>query len=214
MLKHELHESGYMQYEKNMTYSLMKKLWAVFTLSIMFITFWLAWFSFLSVIMEPIAIGMGLFVDVHISIQFFIFAVLAIYAHLIITRFIMTLFCKNKAKGVGVRVKDTVSLMPTCYCREALKPGQYILTYTLSIFVIYTALFVFWFFTLATGIFISILFFMIFVTPDIVLTFYIIYIKATQRPEYISVDDHIYLTLYFPTHEFERKNKKKKLNKA
>lgn len=124
--------------------------------------------------------------------------VVALLVYLVATRLLMMIFCKNKKKSnsMAIRVKDTITHIPTSYCREALKPWQFVFAYISSILIVYGSLFLYWFYTFQLVTLASIFIIMLYISPDLVMVLYIIYIKITNRVAYISIEEHIIIHVY------------------
>lgn len=207
MIKYDLTEKGYFKTEKIMNNSILRIFWAFFTIAASVFTFWLAWILFAQNQSNDIRDG-GSFaatLDNSLTLVYFFLIPIGLTIYLIFTRFLMKSFCKNKSESMSVRSNDTITLLPMSYCREALKPWQFVVTYAVSLAVVYIPLFTWWFLYHGVGTFVTIFFIMIYVAPDIVLVFYILYVKLTEGADYISVDDHIRLTLYSKDNFWKRK---------
>ena len=202
MVKHELNERGYAKIEKKMNMALLRFLWAIFTVGSTASTFWLGW---VLIVRDQDAESLASieFSDLNVAI-YLIIMVAALSLYFIITRLLMTLFCENKSTCISVRVKDTITFIPTSYCREALKPWQFIISYTVPLLVIYMLLFVWWYLSLEVASAFAIFLVMLFIMPDMVMVLYILYIMLTERPDYIAVDEHIIITVYKNTAKLKR----------
>ena len=193
MVKHELKEKGYEMTQKRMNLTLLRLLWAIFTIASTASTFFLGWFLFMRYgDIESLSVE---FADLNVVI-YFVIMIAAFAVYFIITRLLMTLFSKNKSTCISIRVKDTITFLPTAYCREALKPWQFIVSYIVPLFIIYTSLFMWWFVSFEVASAFVIFLVMLYISPDMVLVLYILYVMAIKRPDYISIEEHIIINAY------------------
>jgi len=126
-----------------------------------------------------------------------------------ILKYILTaLFCSDKKQNIEMTVLKEIQ-MPVCRCREALKIWQAMMIYLLPAVVVYFSLCG----IILLGNFdahyiVLTLFMSFFISFDLALVLYIIYVKLKYNPDYIAVNQHIYnVTLY--TQTYIRRKKKK-----
>ena len=101
--------------------------------------------------------------------------------------------------------------MPICYCREALRVWQTVLIYLVPFILMYSLYLFLCVNYIAYPAFIVIFFFMMFFMGfDLTLVIYVLCVKIKEKPDYISIDHHIFsYTLYNKSYvRFSRRNKK------
>ena len=117
------------------------------------------------------------------------------------------LFCSDDKKVYLKLTKNTG--MPVWACREAFQAWQIILMYLPPVVLIYPILLIL---SMMSGGEISLLVLIIimsfFMTYDLTLIIYLLFLKKMYKPDYIAIDEHVYtLTLYYKTY-IERENKR------
>jgi hypothetical protein len=96
--------------------------------------------------------------------------------------------------------------MPICFCKEALKVWQIVLSYLAPIVLMYSGLF----FLSVVGnkinwIYLPMLVLLSFVMSfDLTLVLYVLFYKIKDGMDYISVDNHVYLMTMFSNPHIEK----------
>jgi hypothetical protein len=124
-----------------------------------------------------------------------VFAVLPLYFAFktIVTSF----FCLDKKESIKFKVLDDGGI-PMCTCREALKTWQIILIYSIPAISAYSIMFLMNITAELSGEYVILIFIMsFFISLDFTLIIYILYLRMKYRPDYISVNKHVYnVTIY------------------
>ena len=223
MLKNNLREQGYSVVEKFPKHSKINTLWGILTL-----IFIIGTFSGLFFLADPpqpgdnragddafikgienigSALTLGM-LDSEVA-GYFIFAVLMLFLYLILKLFMTILFC-HKSESIKMKLLENKG-MPICYCREALRVWQTVLIYFVPFAVIYSLYLYLCVRYIDRPAFMLMTFFMLFfMVFDLTLVIYVLCIKVKEKPDYISIDHHIFgYTLYRETYvKFSNKNKK------
>ena len=231
MVKSNLREQGYFVIEKFPKESKINTMWAILTVIIIIGTFTSLFFlsgpevgilenshgpaaprmDMLIILIESAGsvLTLGL-MDSEVA-GYFIFAVFTLFLYLFMKLFMTILFC-HRSDSIKMRFLENKG-MPLCYCREALRVWQTVLIYFLPFILMYCSYFYLCLRYIAYPAFVIIFFFMMFfMVFDLVLVLYVLRINAKEKPDYISIDFHIYgYTLYNKTYvKFNSKKKKRK----
>ena len=131
-----------------------------------------------------------------------VFFVIFMVIYLTLKYIAARLFCEEKNSLSVIMLKENV--MPVCMCRETFRIWQMFLVYFAPVFLMYSLLFllnVYSAFSVGFAVWsVNIILLSVFIAFDLSLAVYILYLKITARPDYISVDQHIYsLTLFYKT---------------
>jgi len=125
----------------------------------------------------------------------------AVYLYYALIRVISGVFCESKRKNIKLRFIEEIK-MPACVCTEALKPYQVIMTYALSMLLIFL-LFAVLILTGGPTFSLMAFFCAILIAPDASLLLYLLYVlcifplKRRKRPDYILVQDHLSSIILF-----------------
>lgn len=108
---------------------------------------------------------------------------------------VISLFCSNK-QNVNMKILEIG--LPVCACREALKTWQNVTAYVIPAISMYITICLLSFLPQLGGIYLILVVIMsFFISFDLTLSIYMYYISAKFKPDYISVNKHIYnMTLY------------------
>jgi len=214
MIKSDLRKQGYSVVEKFPRQSVINTMWVVLTLLISIVTYTAVFF----IIGPAIIGGDGLQRDPNAILQiidsfgllgYFMLLILSVFLYLFL-KLLMTIFFSSKIESIRMKILENKG-MPICLCREALKVWQTVLIYLMPVILTYSAMF---YLTVSSGFIaemIIILFFMlIFMAFDLMLVIYVLAVKIKDKPDYISIDHHIYgYTVFNQTYvKFKRKNRK------
>ena len=222
MIKSDLREQGYSVSEIFPKQSKINTLWIVLTLVFIAGTF-VSLFFFAN----PKSFGGGghgpppsdddIFIYIIESLGvmgYFIFAVLTVLVYLLLKLFMTILFCR-KSESIKMKLLKNKG-MPVCYCREALRVWQTVLIYFVPFVLIYGLCFFLCVRYIANPEFMIVTFFMLFfLVFDFTLVVFVLAVKIKERPDYISIDHHIFgYTLYKKTYvKFNRKKQSRFIKK-
>jgi hypothetical protein len=135
---------------------------------------------------------------------FFMFIFLAL-------KFIFTwLFSADRLHSINLKILDGKErpMIPVCQCREGLKVWQTVVIYLVPVVIVYTVMFLlcvtmvsFPFEEVEAGFLTMLFCMMFFMSFDLTLVTYVLFIKNRDKIDYIAVNHHIYeLTLFKSTY--------------
>ena len=195
MLRHDLLENNY-HFEKKEP----KKI---------FINF--IWLFFAAFLIVPAAVIFMIVikadpdpVEFHVAVINIIF-IASPLIYFISKAVLTVLFCSGENKKIHIKLTSN-SGMPVWTCREALKIRQVIFMYLPSVVLLYPVL-------LTLGVisggelYFLILIFLVsfFMAYDLTLITYILLLKLIYKPDYIAIDDHVYILTLYHQNYIERK---------
>jgi len=212
MIKSDLRENGLTFEYKEPKETLISIIWIGLTLSFMAM-------SFFGVLELSKNISLTDSVDPLIYISSFLFGTFGIFAPVIYLLLVLFLYfalkvvltilvCKEKRKSISLKMLKIKSItsMPICFCKEALKVWQIVLSYLAPIVLMYSGLF----FLSVVGnkinwIYVPMLVLLSFVMAfDLTLVLYVLFYKIKYGMDYISVDNHVYLMTLFSNSHIEK----------
>ena len=131
---------------------------------------------------------------------YLIFGVFSLFAYLLLKLFVTILFC-HKSESIKMKILENRG-MPICLCKEALKVWQTVMIYLLPFIFMYASYYFLCLKYISHPVFIVLFFFMLFfMVFDFTLIVYILAVKIKRKPDYISIDHHIYgYTLFNKTY--------------
>ena len=126
--------------------------------------------------------GIGGIVGIVIYLIFIMFAYLAL-------KLIITIFACDKKYG-SIKLKFIPNnLMPVCHCKEAFKTlPAFLINFVPAVFM-YSVLQIM---AIRSGELILVVFLTFFISFDLTAAVYILFSKLRRKPEFISLDNHIY----------------------
>ena len=226
MIKSDLRERGYSVVEEFPRESKVNILWAVLTWIFVIGTFSALFFLTQPDVDKKMPDDLLLYMIKSagrvLTLGFFesevagylVFAVFMLFVYLFMKLFMTILFCR-KSESIKMRFLENKGI-PICYCREALRVWQTVLIYLVP-FVLMYSLYLFLCMHYQGNAGFVVLFFcmMFFLVFDLTLVLYVLAIKIKEKPDYISIDFHIYgYTLYRKTYVKFNNKKRKKAKKA
>ena len=151
---------------------------------------------------EYVLYALSLFVpgELGAALAVFIYLILCVFLYLAM-KLITTIFmCHDKKSGIKLKILNGTA-MPVCACSEALSLKHILVSYLIPFVFMYSLLVGSCASTDNIGklvLYTIVLVFMsIFMSYDLTLVIYSIYLKLRYKPDYISIDHHIYdVTLY------------------
>ena len=203
MLRNNLLRGDYHFVERDPPKDLISALWVALGLFLIIAT---VSFSFALMLNSNPGDGSALGAAVAINI----IAIAAPGIYYLLKYALTAAFCSDRRQNVSMTILKEVQ-MPVCGCKEALRIWQAVLVYLLPAAIVYLGLCA----IIIIGSFdahyiIITLFMSFFISFDLVLVIYIIYVKAKYNPDYIAVNHHVYsLTLYTRAYIRRKKNKVK-----
>lgn len=125
------------------------------------------------------------------------FSVLTLLVYLLLKLFFTVLFSWRAIGTIRMTFLSN-NWMPVCLCREALRVWQVVVIHFVPIllmFSFYTVLC--WNFD-AEPIFLTLFLFMLFFLAfDLTLVAYVVYLKITEKMDYVSIERHVYMITLF-----------------
>jgi hypothetical protein len=210
MIKKDLREQGYSVDERFPSHSKVNTIWAILTL-----IFIIGTYGSFFLITSPNALDRGagkgpappddLFIEMleatgrALTLGLFdsevagylIFAVLMLILYLVIKLFLTILICR-RSDSIKFKLLESKGL-PVCLCREALRVWQTVLIYLAPFVLTYSLYFYLCLRYINKPAFMVMFFFMLFfLVFDLTLVLYVLCVKIKDRPDYISIDHHIY----------------------
>ena len=137
-----------------------------------------------------------------------IYLLLVFFLYFALKVVLTILVCKEKRKSISLKMLKirSITSMPICFCKEALKVWQIVLSYLAPIVLMYSGLF----FLSVVGnkinwIYLPMLVLLSFVMSfDLTLVLYVLFYKIKDGMDYISVDNHVYLMTMFSNPHIEK----------
>lgn len=227
MLKDKLREKNYVQSDKNMKTFIFHIAAAILIMLGIAVTFFLVilirgeiinrWENIMSVaesagdtINDSLASAFKEFMEIIKVLLFIVLIVIEVVVYFFFVGLFTSLFCEKKFNNTHLKILKYTQ-MPVCLCKEALKPYQIVLSYIISMILVYVPMFFICIFAVDFGFMFSLIFFIILTAPDVVLMGYILYLANTEKPDYISIESHVYGMTLFKRYSYNlNKNRKKK----
>ena len=155
------------------------------------------------------AVTFGLF-DSEVA-GYFVFAILMLFVYLFMKLFITVLFCR-KSESIKLTLLESKG-MPMCLCREALRVWQTVLIYLIPFVLMYSVYVFLCIRYMHKPAFLILFFFMLFfMVFDFTLVLLVLGVKIKSKPDYISIDRHLFgYTVFKKTYvKFSRRKKPNK----
>ena len=205
MLKNDLRENGFSVHDKITNSSVLNILWVTFALIMITVTTLLVVAVLLRSGSEsPVSSSSGAIPLYMLAFIFFMFLSLAL-------KFIFTwLFSADRLNSIKLKILEGKErpMIPVCHCREGLKVWQTVVIYLVPVGIVYTMMFLlsvtmvaYPFEEVEAGFLTMLLCMTFFMSFDLALVTYVLFIKIRDKIDYIAVNHHIYeLTLYKSTY--------------
>jgi len=171
----------------------------------------LIWLFFAAILTVPAAsVFMAVIKADPDPVEFHIVAVNIIFIsapliYFLIKAVLTIFFCSDENKKIHVKLTAN-SGMPVWTCREALKIRQIILMYLPPVVLIYPILIIL---GIISGgeLYLLILIFLMsfFMSYDLTLIICALFLKLIYKPDYIAIDDHVYILTLYHQNYIERK---------
>lgn len=128
-------------------------------------------------------------------IAVFVLIIIFIFIYLVVKLIMTRLICKEKERIIKLQIMKG---MPVCYYNGALKFWHIIAVYFLPVIFMYSLLYVLMIRSEFVAYYFMVFFFvLIFLTFDLTAVIYTLFFKIKDKPDYISLDHHIYEVTLF-----------------
>lgn len=195
MLKQILRENNYEQTIKQMNLKIFNFLSGIFVVTYIIILFIsVSGIRGLTVAIKSRAERL---LDREPTVYFYLAVITAsIFIYFGLIKIMTMICCKSRNKSTKLRFIRHIN-MPVCVCCEGLKAYQIVLIYMIPMFLTSVSLVIFCIMTGDMGVMLMSFFFGVIISPDASLLLYIAYLNVKEKPDYISVENHIRgITLY------------------
>lgn len=227
MLKQKLRETNYVQSDKNVNTFVFHMSASIFILLGIAVTFILVmsirgeiinrWEKVMSategvgdLINDSLAAAFKKSVQLIKILMFIVLIIMEVLIYFFFVRLFTSLFCDKKFNNTCLKILKYTQ-MPVCLCKEALKPYQIVISYIIPMILVYVPMFILCIFASNSGFLFSLIIFTVLTAPDNVLMIYILYLTKKEKPDYISIENHVYGITLFKRYSYNlNRNRKKK----